>query len=675
LEKIHTTCVYCGCGCGLFLHVENGRVTGVSSSPAHPLSRGRLCIKGWQSSEFIHHPDRLKTPLIRQSEQQVAATWEAALNFTSKRLGEIQDQYGPKSLAVLTSAKGTNEENYLLMKFARAALGTNNVDHVARLCHAPSIAGLGASVGSGAMTNPISNLASSDVILVVGSNTTEQHPLVASYILKAKSKGSLLIVADPRNTQIADLADIHLNPNLGADVAWLNGMLNVIIQEKLIDLEFISKRTRGFDDVKKTVSEYTPEIVEKISGLPAEMIQKAAIAFGSAKRGSIVYAMGITQSTAGTDNVLALTNLALATGNIGREGTGIYPLRGHQNVQGACDVGALPAFYTGYQKVSEYREKFEEAWGAGLPGDPGMTAMEIMDAAADGQIRGIYISGENPMMSYPDRNRIRSALESLDFLAVADIFPSETTELADVVFPVASFAEKDGTFTSTERRVQRICKVIAPLFDCRSEVEVICDLSTRLGFEMSYGSPKEIMDEIASLTPSYGGISYDRLGLGGIQWPCPEKDHPGTEILHVDTFPIGTAVFHPVEYKGPHEVCDQEYPMLLTTGRSLFHFHTGTMTRKTPLLDREVPSPEIEINSEDAKRLEIRNGWPVVVESRRGSLRIRAKISDAVPPGIVFIPFHFKEAPANVLTGQAVDPKSGIPALKLSAVRIRRADA
>ncbi len=674
MDKVHTTCIYCGCGCGLFLHVEDSRVVGASPSFAHPLSRGRLCIKGWLAGDFVGHPDRLKHPLIRHGERLVRASWDEALSLTSASLWMIREEFGPGSVGVLTSAKGTNEENYLLMKLARAGLKTNNVDHAARLCHAPTVAGLGYAFGSGAMTNSIKDLALADAVLVVGSNTTEQHPLVAAYILEARSKEAKLIVADPRKTQLADLADIRLSPRPGTDIAWINAMLNVIIQGGLEDREFISTRTEGFEDVRRSVEGYTPERAEEISGIPAEDLRRAARAYGSAKRAAIVYAMGITQHVTGTDNVQALANLALATGNIGREGTGIYPLRGHQNVQGACDMGALPDVYSGYQKVALMRSKFEQAWSTKLPENPGKTALEMLTSAKEGELKGLLIVGENPMMSFPDQSRVRKALESLDFLAVIDIFPTETTELADVVLPAASFAEKNGTFTSTERRIQGVHQAADPPGEARPEWEVVCEILRRLNVPADYASPAEVMDEIASLTPIYGGISYERLGQKGLQWPCPSSDHPGTEILHTEKFPIGLARFRPVDHLDPFENPDENYPFLLTTGRNLYQFHTGTMTRRISLLEREMPLPFVELNVNDAADLKIRNGQMVAVESRRGSVSLEARVTPDIPKGMLFMPFHYSEAPANVLTSQALDPASRIPELKVSAVRIRRTE-
>jgi len=674
MEKVLTTCIYCGCGCGLYLHVEDGRILACSPAPSHPTSAGKLCIKGWLAGDFVAHPDRLRYPLVRAGDRMRRAGWDLALDTVSSRLRELSRVFGPQSLGVLTSAKGTNEENYLLMKLSRAGLFTNNVDHVARLCHAPTVAALAQSLGSGAMTNPISSLAHSDVILVVGSNTTEQHPIAAHYILHAKARGGRLIVADPRKTQLAELADFWLSFRPGTDIAWINAFLNVIIQEGLVDRQFISERTEGFESVCRSVEKYSLSDAEEICGLPKDLLRDAALAFGSADRASIVYAMGITQHSCGTDNVQALANLALATGNFGREGTGINPLRGHQNVQGACDMGALPSVYSGYQSAADpyVRAKFEAAWKVSLPDQPGLTALEMMAEAEAGRLKALLIVGENPMMSYPDQSRIRKALESLEFLAVMDIFPTQTTELADVVLPAACWAEKDGTFTSTERRIQLVSRAVDPPEEARAEWQVISELLNRLGVSCRYSSAAEVMAEIASLTPIYGGVSYDRLGSDGLQWPCPSASHPGTPILHCQEFPLGRARFRPVEHQEPAEAPDREYPMLLATGRSGYHFHSGTMTRRTSLLDREVPSLKVAINPLDGREQNIKAGQRVVVQSRRGSIEAEADLCDEVPRGMLFLPIHFSEACPNALTGQVLDEKSKIPELKVWAAKIMR---
>ncbi|MCX8207476.1 MAG: formate dehydrogenase subunit alpha [Methanothrix sp.] len=668
LDAIETTCVYCGCGCGIYLHVDNNRVNAVTPS-LKPPARGRLCAKGWLLPDFVGHPDRLREPMMRKGDRYVQTSWSEALSFIAKSLAEIKRDSGPDALAVLTSAKATNEENYLLMKLGRAALGTNNIDNVARLCHAPTLFALGASLGSGSMTNPIESLLHSDVIMIIGSNTTEQHPAVALHIMEARRNGAKIIVVDPRRTQIAEIADLHLQIRPGTDIALLNAILNIVIREGMIDEDFIRSRTDGFDAVRDRIAEYTPEAAERICGVPAERIHDAAVMYGSAGTAAIVYAMGITQHAHGTDNVQAIANLALATGNLGRDGAGIYPLRGHHNVQGACDMGALPDYYTGYQRVSEFREKFEAAWNVELPESHGRTAVEIMGSAGS-EIRGMYISGENPALSYPNGSRIRKALESLDLLVVADIFPTETTRMADVVLPIASFAEKYGTVTSTERKVQLIRKAIDPPGSALPEWIVAAKLLEIFGIPAGYDSSADVMREIAALTPSYGGITHERLERGGIHWPCPTETHPGTPVLYRDGFPRGRALFRHVDQRR----CEKEM-FTLIIGRSQYHFHTGSMTRRVCILEREVPEAFVDINPEDAAALGIRNGTGVILESGSGTIRARARLSDSVNSGTLFMPFHFRESPANMLTGWQLDPHSKVPALKITSVSIRREGA
>jgi len=668
LDAIETTCVYCGCGCGLYLHVENSKVIAVTPS-LKPPAHGRLCAKGWLIHGFVNHPDRLREPLIRRGDRYVQTSWSEALSYIAESFSEIKRDFGPDTLAVLTSAKATNEENYLLMKLCRAAFGTNNIDNVARLCHAPTLFALGSSLGSGSMTNPIESLLHSDAIMIIGSNTTEQHPAVAFHIMEARRNGARIMVIDPRRTQISEIADLHLQLRPGTDIALLNAILNVLVQEGMIDEEFIRSRTEGFDAARDRIAEYTPEVAEGICGVPADLIRDAAVLYGRADNAATVYAMGITQHTHGTDNVQAIVNLALATGNLGRDGSGIYPLRGHQNVQGACDMGALPDYYTGYQRVSEFRGKFEDAWNVRLPTSQGKTAVEIMGSVGS-DIRGMYISGENPLLSYPDGTRIRRALESLDLLVVSDIFPTETTRMADVVLPIASFAEKDGTVTSTERKIQLIRKAIDPPGSALPEWVVAAKLLEAFGISSGYSSSADVMREIAALTPSYGGITHERLERGGIHWPCPTPDHPGTPVLYRDGFPRGRAVFRHVD-----QFKHDNHKFTLIIGRSQYHFHTGSMTRRVCILEREVPEAFVDINPEDAAALGIRNGTGVILESERGTIRARARLSDGVRNGTLFMPFHFRESPANMLTGWQLDPHSRIPGLKIASVSIRREGA
>lgn len=530
--------------------------------------------------------------------------------------------------------------------------------------------------GSGAMTNFIDDLAKAQVFLVTGSNTTEAHPIIGLQIKKAvKESGAKLIVADPRRIRLTGFAELWLAQKPGTDVALINGLMNVVLNEGLADKKFIATRTEDFKELEKVLPHYSPEAVEKITGVPADDIKRAARLFGQAERASIIYSMGITQHTTGVDNVLALANLAMMTGNIGREGTGVNPLRGQNNVQGACDVGCLPNVLSGYQKYTEdeTRKKFEQAWACELPREAGMTLTEMFDAAARGDIKAMYILGENPVLSDPDITHIRKALESVEFLVVQDIFLTETAELADVVLPGVSFAEKDGTFTNTERRVQRVRKVIEPLPGARQDWQIISDVSVAFGYRMSYSHPSEIMVEIASVTPAYGGIRYERLENGGLQWPCPTVDHPGTPILHRESFTRGKGKFHAVEYKPPAEVTDKNYPLILTTGRILAQFHTRTMTGRAEGIDYVTSSKLVEINPADAEEYGVKDGEMIVVSTRRGKLKAKAKVTENIIPGTIFIPFHFADAAANLLTNPAFDPIAKIPELKVAAARIESA--
>jgi len=535
------------------------------------------------------------------------------------------------------------------------------------------VAGLAASFGSGAMTNSISEIEGADVLLVIGSNTTEAHPIIGIAMRRAvKFHGTKLIVIDPRRTELARIADIHLRPQPGTDVAYLNGLMNVIISEDLHDKQFIKERTEGFDELSETVKKYTPEYVEEISGIPADELRRTARLYATAEKAMIFYTMGITQHTTGTDNVMSVANLAMLTGNVGRESTGVNPLRGQSNVQGACDMGALPNVYTGYQSVTDesIRSKFEKAWKTGLSPKVGLTVVEMIHAAHEGKIKGMYVMGENPMLSDPDVNHVKEALENLDFLVVQDIFLSETAELADVVLPAASFAEKDGSITNTERRVQLVRKAIDPLGESRPDWEIICDLSTRMGYEMKYESPAQIMDEIAQLTPIYGGMSHGRLRGDGLQWPCPNKDHPGTKFLHQGRFSRGLGRFKAIEFRPPYEMPDEEYPLLLTTGRMLYHFHTGTLSRRSAGLNELNPEGTVEINPVDAAELGLEDGDMAEVESRRGKVVAKVRVTDRSPVGTVFMTFHFREAAANLLTVSALDPVAKIPEYKVCAVKV-----
>ncbi len=525
------------------------------------------------------------------------------------------------------------------------------------------------------MTNSIDDLGNnSECLLLTGTNTTENHPVISNALKKGIKSGTKLIIVDPRKIELVEYADAFLQPKPGTDVAWINGMMNVIIEENLYDKSYIEERTEAFEELKKTVEKYTPEYVEEISGVPADKLREAARVYAKSKPAAILYAMGITQHITGTDNVKSLANLAMLCGNVGVEGGGVNPLRGQNNVQGACDMGALPNVYPGYQKVDndEIRARFEEAWNAELDNKPGLTIGEMLRAAGEGNVKAMYIFGENPMLSDPDLKHVEEEIDALDFLVVQDIFMTETAGKADVVLPAAAFAEKDGTFTNTERRVQRLHKAIDPPGDARQDWEIICDVSTRMGYKMKYDHPSQIMEEIASLTPQYGGIDYDRIEENGLQWPCPNKQHPGTPVLHVGKFSRGKGLFHAIDYLPPAERPNKSYPLILTTGRILYQFHTGSMTRKSRGLETLGGEAFVEINPEDAKELGIRDEDPVKVKSRRGKVTVKAMLTKRVDKGVVFMPFHFAEAAVNRLTNPVVDPTAKIPEYKVCAVKVEK---
>jgi len=674
-KKVITTCPYCGVGCTLELYVKDDEVVRVRGAEDGIENEGSLCVKGRFGYDWINSSDRLNKPLIKEGGEFRTASWEEALTLVARRFNEIKKNHGRESLAGLASAKCTNEENYLFQKFIRTCFENNNVDHCARLCHAPTVAGLVQAFGSGAMTNSIKELLDADVIFVTGSNTTENHPVIAKYIRQAVVENNAkLIVADPRKIGLVDHSKIWLRQRGGTDVALLNGIMNVIIEEGLQDENFIKDRCENYEKFRKTIESYTPEKVEEITGVSSEKIREAALLFARAKNGSIIFSMGITQHVTGTDNVLSVANLAMLTGNVGREATGVNPLRGQNNVQGACDLGALPNVYSGYQSVDDegIKRKFEKAWRKELSPNPGLTVVEMMHAAYEGKLKGIYIMGENPMLSDPNINHVEEALENLEFLVVQDLFLSETAQKADVVLPAASFAEKEGTYTNTARRIQRIRTAIDPIGESRPDWRIIIQVANRMGYKMEYDSPSEIMDEIADTTPIYGGIHYNRLDGEGLQWPCPDESHPGTNFLHKGRFSRGRGHFTPVEYLPPAEYPDEEYPYLLTTGRLLQHFHTGTLSRRSEVLDSLVPECRVEINHKDAEKMGIEDDDRVRVKSRRGEIVARASVTEKSPEGSIFIPFHFAEAAANILTNDALDPASKIPELKVAAVSVEK---
>jgi formate dehydrogenase alpha subunit len=525
------------------------------------------------------------------------------------------------------------------------------------------------------MTNSFAELEDADCIFIIGSNTTVAHPLVATRMYRAKAKGAKIIVADPREIQMARFADVYVRQRLGSDVALVNGMMNAIYKNGWHNQKFVEERTENFQAFLDVIEKFPPERAAEITGIAADDIVKMAEYYAKSEASSIVYCMGITQHTTGVDNVKSLANLSMLCGHIGRPSTGVNPLRGQNNVQGACDMGGLPNVYPGYQVVTspEVREKFEKAWNAKLSPTVGLTIMEMVDGILNGKIKGLVIMGENPMVSDPDSNHVKHALEKAEFIAVLDIFPTPTTEMAHVVLPASSFAEKDGTFSNSERRVQMVRKAIEPVGDAKVDWEIIQEISNRMGYPMSFASVADVFKEIGSVTPSYAGMTYDRLQGDGLCWPCPTPEHPGTVYLHKDRFSRGLGLFSAIDYRPPAEEPDEEYPFWLTTGRAYAHYHTGTMTRRSAHLHSEMPESILEIHPEDARRLEVGEGDVMRVSSRRGTIKSRVQLTDRVGKGVIFMPFHFAESAANVLTNAALDPIAKIPEYKVCAVRVEKA--
>ncbi|MBI2369025.1 MAG: formate dehydrogenase subunit alpha [Deltaproteobacteria bacterium] len=687
-RKTRTVCPYCGVGCNVELHVVDNRVVRVTGTRESAVNLGKLCVKGRFGYDFIQHPDRLTRALIRRPgvPREAAdqgdprdcfreASWDEALDLVAARLGGLKARYGPDALGVVSSAKCPNEENYLIQKFARVVLGTNNVDHCIRLCHASSVAALIYALGSGAMTNSSFEVYSSDVIIVMGSNTTENHPIISSHMRQAAKRGATLIVIDPRRIELVNHAHIWLRQRPGTDVALLNGLMHVILKEGLHDEAFIRGRTEGFEQLGPVIEAYPPERVEAITGVPAADLVRVARLYGRAKAAAIYWGMGMSQHTTGTDNCLSLINLGLLCGHVGREGTGLNPLRGQNNVQGAGDMGAIPDNYPGYQPVEDpgTREKFERAWGVPLNPRRGLTITEMMEAMRQGGLRGMYIVGENPLVSEANIAHARAALFRLEWIVAQDIFLNETARYADVVLPAACFAEKGGTYTNTDRRVQLARQAVEPPGEARADWEIICDVAVRMGYPMPYEDLAEVFAEAAAVTPIYAGLSYARLQGEGLQWPCADATSVGAPFLHKERFTRGLGRFVPCHQRPPRELPDDDFPFVLNTGRVLEHWHTGSMTRRSHGLDALYPELLVSIHPLDADELRVRSGDRVQVVSRRGRITARAEVTEQTPKGSIFIPFHFAEAAANLLTIDALDPVAKIPEYKFCAVRVERA--
>jgi formate dehydrogenase alpha subunit len=674
VEKVRTTCPHCGVGCQYDLLVKNNKAVGVE--PAYgPSNNGLLCVKGkFGSYKFVHSTDRLTHPLIKRNGKFEKATWDEALSLIESKFKEIKKNYGADAIAGFSCSRAPNEDNYMFQKMMRAAFGTNNVDNCARVCHSASVHGLATTLGSGAMTNPIKDITQDvDVIFLIGSNPTEAHPVVGAQIRQAVQRGTKLIIADPRKIDLTKNAEIHLQIKPGTNVAFANGLMHIIIKEGLADTEFINSRTEGYKEIAEIVEEYTPEKVAEICNINADDLKKAAVMYAKAKKAPIIYCLGVTEHSTGTEGVMSLSNVAMLVGKIGKSGCGINPLRGQNNVQGACDMGCLPYDMPGYQKVAnpEVREKFEKHWGVELSTTTGLMSTQVIPKALEGEIKGLYIFGEDPVVTDPDTNHVKSSLENLEFLVVQELFMTETAELADVVLPGTSYAEKEGTFTNTERRVQRVRKAVELKGEMRLDTDVFSEVMTRMGYPQAKLSSADIMKEISELVPSFRGISHKRLDNGEtLQWPCLDEKDKGTYIMHVDKFSRGLGLFYPAVYKESRELPDKDYPLIMVTGRMLYHYNTRSMTGRTEGITEIVNSSYIEINEENANKIGINNGDRVRVSSRRGEVETTARVGNKVSPGEVFMTFHFPDGNVNKVTNSVTDDIARIPEYKVCAVKI-----
>jgi formate dehydrogenase major subunit len=691
---VDSLCPYCGVGCQVTYQVKNERIV-YGEGRDGPANHNRLCVKGRFGFDYIQHPHRLTKPLIRlpnarkDSNDQVdpanpwthfrEATWEEALDFAAGGLKRLRDQHGPKSLAGFGSAKGSNEEAYLFQKLVRTGIGSNNVDHCTRLCHASSVAALMEGLNSGAVTAPFAAALDAEVIIVIGANPAINHPVAATFIKQAAKNGAKLIVIDPRRQLISRHAWRHLAFKPGSDVALLNAMLHTIITEGLTDQQYIAGYTENFEELKAKITEFPPEKMEAVCGIPAETIKEVARVYARSRASIIFWGMGISQHVHGTDNSRCLIALALTTGQVGRPGTGLHPLRGQNNVQGASDAGLIPMLYPDYQPVDkkEVHDLFSEFWGQNLDPQRGLTVVEIMNAIHAGEIRGMYIEGENPAMSDPDLNHARIALAKLEHLVVQDLFVTETAFHADVILPASAFAEKVGTFTNTDRRVQMARQIVNPPGDARQDWWIIQEIARRIGCDWNYGGPADVFREMAQVMPSLNNITWERLEReGAVTYPADAPDKPGNEIIFATGFPTdsGRGKLVPARVTPPDEIPDDEYPMVLSTGRVLEHWHTGSMTRRAGVLDDLEPEAVAFMSPKELRRQGLRLGDYIKLETRRGIVEVKVRSDSDVPENMVFMPFCYAEAAANLLTNPALDPFGKIPEFKFCAARVSRVE-
>ncbi|MBI4183127.1 MAG: formate dehydrogenase subunit alpha [Proteobacteria bacterium] len=694
-QRVDSLCPYCGVGCQVTFHVRDGRLLSVGGRDG-PSNRNRLCVKGRFGFDYVHSPERLLKPLIRRdgvaktpdvavdpadpSSHFREASWEEALEAAGAGLRRIREAHGPQALAGFGSAKGSNEEAYLFQKLVRTGFGTNNVDHCTRLCHASSVAALMETIGSGAVTATVSECLNSDVIIVIGANPTVNHPVAATFMKNAAKRGATLIVMDPRGQALARHATHMLRFKPGTDVALLNAIMHVIVAEGLVDHQYVAAHTEGYEALKEKVAAYAPERMAAIVGIDAGLIRTVARAYAKARAAMIFWGMGISQHVHGTDNARALIALALMTGHVGRPGAGLHPLRGQNNVQGASDAGLIPMFYPDYQRVADpkARQRFEPIWGVPLDPKPGLTVVEIIKAALKREIKGMYILGENPAMSDPDLNHARAGLAALEHLVVQDLFLTETAAFADVVLPASAFPEKTGTFTNTDRRVQLARQALALPGEARPDWWIVQEIARRIGLDWGYSHPRDVFDEMRRCMPSLKGITWARLEReGAVTYPCDGDDRPGREVIFGEGFPTasGRGRFAPADFMPPDELPDESFPMILTTGRLLEHWHTGAMTRRASTLDALEPVSVAHLSPADIDRLGVAPGDPIRVETRRGTIELSVRRDPDVPAGVIFIPFCYTEAPANMLTNPQLDPFGKIPEFKFCAARVAPAPA
>ena len=694
-KQVESVCPYCGVGCQLTYNVKDDKILYVNGRDG-PANHERLCVKGRYGFDYAHHPHRLTVPLIRRADVPKRgdavmdpdrvldvfreATWEEALEFAGGKLAQIRDTHGKKALAGFGSAKGSNEEAYLFQKLVRTGFGSNNVDHCTRLCHASSVVALLEGIGSGAVSNPVMDVTKAEVVILIGANPSVNHPVAASWIKNAVHNGTKLIVCDPRRSDLARVAHRFLQFKPDTDVAMLNAMMNVIVTENLVDADFIASRTIGYDDLRRNVEGYTPELMAPICGIDAQTLRYVARLYAKSKGSMILWGMGISQHVHGTDNARCLIALALMTGQIGRPGTGLHPLRGQNNVQGASDAGLIPMMYPDYQHVADpaVRARFESAWGLNpgtLDDKPGLTVVEVMHAIKKGEIRGMYVMGENPAMSDPDANHARESLAALDHLVVQDIFLTETAYLADVILPASAFPEKDGSFTNTDRLVQMGRQAVNPPGQAKQDLWIIQEIAKRVGLPWNYGHVSEVFDEMRHTMPSIAGITWERLDREhAVTYPCMKEGDPGQPVVFTDDFPRpgGKAKFVPADIIPADERPDAEYPLVLITGRQLEHWHTGSMTRRASTLDAIEPDPVALVHPLDLAERGIEPGETVTIASRRGEVVLYARADESSPRGAVFVPFCYYEAAINKLTNAALDPFAKIPEFKYCAIKLTR---